>query len=109
MLVKVIFLKFLTVVDFCDFEFKEASSLFREIEDFLNVDSRLACNKPKPPSRDLEMVREEIMSTCQKFDLHRNELSDDFPSNKDKFKFLRLLTDRKTDRLCLKGKPLSFK
>ena len=35
LLVKVIFLKLLAVVDFCDFEFKEASSLFREIEDFL--------------------------------------------------------------------------
>ena len=64
---------------------------------------------PKPPSRNLEMVREEIMSSCQKFDLHRNELEDEFPSNEDKFKFLGLMTDRKTDRLCLKGKPLSFK
>ena len=31
LLVKVIFLKLLAVVDFCDFEFNEASSLFLEI------------------------------------------------------------------------------
>ena len=65
LVVKVIFLKLLAVVDFCDFEFKEASSLFREIEEFLNVDFRLACNKPKLPSRDIEKVREEIMSTAK--------------------------------------------
>ena len=72
LLAKVIFLKLLAVVDFCDFEFKEASSLFREIEEFLNVDSRLACNKPKPPSRDMEMVREEFMSIYKKFDFYKN-------------------------------------
>ena len=55
------------------------------------------------------MVREEVMSTRQKFDLHRNELEDQFPSNEDRFKFLELMTDRKTDRICLKEKPLSFK
>ena len=56
LLVKVIFLKLLAVIDFCDFDFKEASSLFEEIERFLNSDSRLACNKPKPPTRDVEKV-----------------------------------------------------
>ena len=55
LLVKVIFLKLLSVIDFCDFEFKEVGSLFKEKEEFLNVDMRLACNKLKPPSRDIEM------------------------------------------------------
>ena len=34
LLVKMIFLKLLAVVDFCDFEFKEASSLLKEVEEF---------------------------------------------------------------------------
>ena len=34
LLVKVIFLKLLAVVDFCNFEFKEASSLLKEVEEF---------------------------------------------------------------------------
>ena len=63
LLVKVIFLKLLSVIDFCDFEFKEVGSLFKEIEEFLNVDTRLACNKPKPRTRDIEKVKQEIMST----------------------------------------------
>ena len=58
------------VIDFCDFEFKEVVSLFKEIEEFLNVDTRLACNKPKPPSRDIEKVKQEIMSTPKKFNFY---------------------------------------
>ena len=63
MLVKAIFLKLLSVIDFCDFEFKDTSSLFKEIEQFLNRDVRLACNKPKPPSRDVQKVKDEILAT----------------------------------------------
>ena len=73
------------------------------------MDSRLACNKPKPPPRDIEKVREEIMSTQQKFDFYKNNLPDDFPSKSNLFKFLGRMMDRQTGNLCLKGKPLSFK
>ena len=109
LLVRVIFLKLLSVIDFCDFEFKEVGSLFKEIEEFLNVDTRLACNKPKPPTRDIEKVKQDIMSTRKKFDFYQNDFPDEFPENNNLFKFLRLMTNRQTDHLRLKGKPLSFK
>ena len=109
MLVKVIFLKLLSVIDFCDFEFKETSSLFKEIEQFLNQDARLACNKPKPPLRDIQKVKDEILGTREKFDWFKNNMPNEFPSNNNMFKFLGLLTDRQTDQMRLKGKPLSFK
>ena len=98
LLVKLIFLKLLAVVDFCDFEFKEAR--------IFNVDSKSPCNKPKPPSRNIEKVREEIMSTRQRFDIYKNHLPNDIPSNDNLFKFLGLMTDRQSDNLHLKGKPL---
>ena len=83
----------MSVIDFCDFEFKEVGSLFKEIEEFLNVDMRLACNKLKPPSRDIEKVKQEIMSTRKKFDFYQNDLPDNFPDNDNLFKFLGLMTN----------------
>ena len=44
-----------------------------------------------------------------KIDFNRNDSPDEFPSNDKMFKFLGLLTDRETDVMRLKGKPLSFK
>ena len=109
MLVKAIFLKLLSVIDFCDFEFKETSSLFEELEQFLNQDTRLACNKPKPPLRDVQQVKDEILGTRTKLDWFKNEDDNEYPSNNNMFKFLGLMTDRRTDQMRLKGKPISFK
>ena len=107
LLVKVIFLKLLAIVDFSDMAFKEASSLFKEI-DFLNQETRLECNKTKQ-IRHVDKVQEEIMETRTRIDFYRNDSPDQFPSNNNKFKFLGILTDRETDMMRLKGKPLSFK
>ena len=108
LLVKVLILKLLAVVDFSDFAFKETNSLFQEIEQFLNQDIRLECNKTKP-DRHIEKVREEIMETRSGIDFYRNDQLDQFPSNANKFKFLGIITDRQSDLMRLKGKALSFK
>ena len=49
------------------------------------------------------------MATRTRFDFYKNNLPDDFPSNQGHFKFLGLLTVRKSDLLKLRGKPLSLK
>ena len=55
--VKNLFLKVLAVIDFCDMAFKDASSLFKEVEQFLNQDSRLEVNKVKK-ERHLDDVQD---------------------------------------------------
>ena len=47
--------------------------------------------------------------TRQKFDFHKTNDPDDFPSNKGHFKFLGLLTCKDKDILKLRAKPLSLK
>ena len=69
------------MVDFSDFSLKSVQSLFSDIEEFLNQDVRLECNKIKP-ERHLDSVRQEIELTRQRFDFHKNNEPDDFPSNK---------------------------
>ena len=59
--------------------------------------------------RHVDRVQEEIMQTRTRIDFYRNSSPDQFPSNNDRFKFLGILTDPKTDLMRLKGKPLSFK
>ena len=44
-----------------------------------------------------------------KFDWFKNQDDDEYPSNNGMFKFLGLMTDRRTDQMRLKGKPISFK
>ena len=58
-MVKTLFLKLLAVVDFSDMSFKEVTSLHEPIELFLNQDSGLERNKPKPP-RFVKEVKKEI-------------------------------------------------
>ena len=48
LLVKNYFLKLLALIDFSDFSLKSVTSLFSDIEEFLNRDIRLECNKIKP-------------------------------------------------------------
>ena len=67
LLVKNYFLKLLAMIDFSDFSLKSVQSLFSDIEDVLNKDVRLECNKVKT-DRHLDSVREEIEMTRQKID-----------------------------------------
>ena len=108
LLVKNYFLKLLALIDFSDFSLKSVQSLFSDIEDVLNQDIRLECNKVKP-DRHLESVKKEIEMTRQKIDFHKNTSPDDFPTHKNHFKFLGLLTCKTTDALKLRSKALSLK
>ena len=90
------------MIDFSDFSLKSVQSLFS------NQDVSLECNKIKP-EQHLDSVRQEIELTWQRFDFHKNNEPDDFPSNKGHFKFLGLLTYREKDILTLRAKPLSLK
>ena len=47
--------------------------------------------------------------TRQKIDFHINASPNDFPTHKNHFKFLGLLTCKKEDTLKLRSKPLSLK
>ena len=70
---------------------KEVSSLNSDIESFLNQDTRLEWNKPKPPWYDKE-VKDEIWKSRTTTNFYQNKESNVFPSNKDNFKFLGLFT-----------------
>ena len=91
-------MKVLAVVDFNDNSFKSVSSVSLGIEQFLNVDNRLECNKDKV-QRNIEQVHQEIMETRKKIDFYINDQPNDYQDNKGKFKFLGLLTDRENDTL----------
>ena len=108
LLVKNYFLKLLALIDFSDFSLKSVQSLFSDIEDILNQDIHLECNKVKP-DRHLESVKKEIEMMRQKIDFHKNTSPDDFPTHKNHFKFLGLLTCKTTNALKLWSKLLSLK
>ena len=59
LMVKTLFLKLLAIVNFSDMSFKEMSSLNSNKESFLNKDTRLEHNKPKPP-QFVKEVKDEI-------------------------------------------------
>ena len=65
LLVKNYFLKLLAMIDFSDFSLKSVQSLFSDIEEVLNQDVLLECNKVKP-ERHLDSFRKEIEMTSQK-------------------------------------------
>ena len=79
LLVRHYFLKLLAMIDFSDFSLKSVQSLFADIENVLNKDVRLECNKVTK-ERHLDSVREEIEMTRQKVDFHKNNSENDFPS-----------------------------
>ena len=86
-LVKTLLLKLLAVVDSSNMSFKEMTSLYDLIETFLNQDSCLERNKPKPP-RFVEEVKNDIWKTRTTISFYQNKERDALLSNKGDFKFL---------------------
>ena len=74
-MVKTLFLKHLAVVDFSDMSFKEVTLLYDPIELFLNQDSRLERNKPKPP-RFVKEVKNEIWKNLTTISFYQNKECD---------------------------------
>ena len=103
-------IKLICVSDFSSHYFKEVSSLNVAIEEQLNKDSRLDINAPQEDRPDLSKVFLEIKRTTTRIYQHQNDEKDSFrPKTKDDFLLLGLSTNRSTQLLSVKGKPISFK
>ena len=103
-------IKLICVADFSSHYFKEVSSLSTSIEEQLNKDSRLDVNAPQDQHPDLKSVLQEIQRTRTKINQHQNEGKDSFqPKTKDDFSLLGLTTNRASQLMSVKGKPISFK
>ena len=107
LVVETVFLKCIAVVDYNDMSFKDASSLFEKVTEFLSQESRLECNKPKI-TRFVDQVQAEIRETRAKIDFYQNQKKDDFPENTDRFKFLGIMTNPNNDMMRLRGKGSEF-
>ena len=102
--------KLICVADFSSHYFKEVSSLSTSIEAQLNKDSRLDVNAPQDQRPNLKSVLQEIQRTRTKINQHQNEGEDSFqPKTKDDFSLLGLTTNRTSQLMSVKGKPISFK
>ena len=96
--------------DFSLHYFKKVSSLNASIEEQLNKDSRLDINASQEERPDSKSVLLEIQRTRTKINQHQNDDKDSFkPKTKDDFSLLGLTTNRSTQLLLVKGKPISFK
>ena len=96
--------KLICVAGFSSHYFKEVSSLSTSIEEQLNKDSRLDVNAPQEQHPDLKCVLQEIQRSRTKTNQHQNQ-----PKTKDYFLPLGLTTNRISQLMSVKGKPISFK
>ena len=102
--------KLICVADFSSHYFKEVSSLSTRIEEQLNKDSRLDVNAPQEQHPDLKGVLQEIQRSRTKINQHQNQGKDSFQlKTKDDFSLLGLTTNRISQLMSVKGKPISFK
>ena len=103
-------IKLICVADFSSHYFKEVSLLSTSIEEQLNKDSRLDVNAPQDQHPNLKSVLQEIQRTRTKINQNQNEGKDSFqPKTKDDFSLLGLTTNRTSQLMSVKGKPISFK
>ena len=103
-------IKLICVADFSSHSFKEVSSLRTSIELVLNKDSRLEINAPKEKQPDLDNVLKEIKKTRTRVNKHQNNQGDSFKQKTPQdFTLLGLTTNRSSQLLSVKGKPISFK
>ena len=102
--------KLICVADFSSHYFKEVSSLSTRIEEQLNKDSRLDINAPQEQRPDLKGVLQEIQRSRTKINQHQNQGEDSFQRKaKDDFFLLGLTTNRISQLMSVKAKPISFK
>ena len=103
-------IKLICVADFSSHYFKEVSSLSTRIEEQLNKDSRLDINAPQEQCPDLKGVLQEIQRSRTKINQHQNQGEDSFQrKTKDDFSLLGLTTNRISQLMSVKGKPILFK
>ena len=103
-------IKLICIADFSSHYFKEVSSLSKTVEQILNNDSRLDINAPKEDRPSLDNVLQEIQKTRTRVNKHQNSQEDYFKKKSpDDFSLLGLTTNRNSQLLSVKGKPISFK
>ena len=90
---------------------KEIQALDEKVQNFLNQDSRLDRNLTEPvDTPDSNKVKAEIIKDKSKNSKHQNAELDGFPAAPEcAFKCLGLVTEKATDLLSLKPKPIYFK
>ena len=95
-------IKLICVADF--------SSLSKSIEQVLNKDSRLDINAPKENRPPLDNVLQEIQRTRTSVKKHQNKQEESFKKRSPAdFSLLGLTTNRNSQLLFVKDKPVSFK
>ena len=96
--------KLICVADFSSHYFKEVSSLSTRIEEQLNMDSKLDVNAPQEQRPDLKSV---LQRSRTKINQHQNKGKDSFKlKTKDDFSLLGLTTNRISQLMSVKGKPI---
>ena len=99
--------RLICIADFSSHYFKEVSSLSTSIEEQLNKDSRLDVNASQEQCPDLKCFLQEIQRSRTKINQHQNEGKDSFqPKTKDDFLLLGLTTNRTSQLMSIKGKPI---
>ena len=103
-------IKLICVADFSSHYFKEVSSLSTFLEQVLNKDSRLDINAPNEKQPNLDNVLQEIKKTRTRVNKHKKNQADSFKQKTpEDFTLLGLTTNRNSQLLSVKGKPISFK
>ena len=103
-------IKLICIADFSSHYFKEVSSLSQLVEQVLNKDSRLDINAPKENRSPLDNFLQEMKRTRTWVNKHQNDQEDSFKKKPpDDFSLLGLTTNRNSQLLFFKGKPISFK
>ena len=103
-------IKLICIADFSSHYFKEVSSLSKTVEQVLNNDSWLDINAPKEDRPSLDNVLKEIQRTRTRVNKHQNNQEDFFKQKSpEDFSLFGLTTNRNSQLLSVKGKPISFK
>ena len=103
-------IKLICVADLSLHYFKEVSSLSKTVEQVLTNYSRSDINALKENRLSLENVLQEIQRTRTRVNKHQNNQKDSFKKKSpDDFSLLGLTTNRNSQLISVKGKPISFK
>ena len=103
-------IQLICVADFSFHYFKEILSLCTDIEKLLNKDTRLDMNAPQDKHPNLKNVILEIQRTRTNINLNQDDGKDSFKAkSSDYFSPLGLTTNRLSQLMSVKGKPITFK
>ena len=103
-------IKLICVANFSSHYFKEVSSLSTDIEELLNKDTRLDINAPQDKCPNLNNILQDKKKNQNQNNQHQDDGEDAFKvKSSDDFSLLELTTNRSSQLMSVKGKPISFK